>query len=664
MKSLSFPRSPLSQALAPWRLFFTTVVSTLALLAAQPAAAVMLDFEIFSGVDAPNTAVISGDGKVVAGVVPGSSGYQLFTWSKGEGYRQVGSARSVRGVSYDGKTIVGQSDNGYAYIWSVDDGFTDVGTLGGPESEARGVSDSGSAVVGFATNSASELRAFLWTKADNMKDLGTLSGDTGAWANGISGDGQVVVGASYKEGPSYVVDYKAVRWDVVSGTITELGSLGGTNSQALAANRDGSVIVGSSSVVDGQNTYHHAFRWTVAGGMQDLDKTPGNSSVANDVNADGSVVVGRSGDTAFRWTEPTGMTILGVLSGQSYSVATSVSDDGETVVGDSGGRAFIWNAAFGTPSGVIQDLDHLQTSLIQSADTVNQLVSNQTRRLRDLTQQQCQPGINQTYCLSGGSQSYAGGADNSDYQNDLQLSGGLRFNEQFTAGATLSIGASTLKDQDAEQNKAFGLGLWSAYQQNSDNTGWGGSASVALGKSDNTFERGVGLTDVQRARANLKMSSTAVRVAAHYGVQVGTSLVTPEVSLSHARTGQDGFTERNVAFPLTVDSSKSSQTYATVGVRSATPINAKGTLHLSLAVDTLLHDQTPAIEGHSNVPGLSRFKLDGRADKRRVVPMGVLGYSHALDENSTLGVGLQLSGGSFKGDRSVIGVGVKYSYAF
>ncbi|WP_158272503.1 autotransporter domain-containing protein [Pseudomonas sp. GV071] len=568
---------------------------------------------------------------------------------------------TVNAVSYDGKTIVGQSDNRHAYIWSVDDGFTDVGTLGGAVSGASGVSDNGNAVVGYAYNSANEVRAFLWTKAGNMQDLGTLPGDAGAWANGISGDGQVVVGATYKVGPSYAADYKAVRWDVASGTITDLGSLGGTISQAYAANRDGSVIVGSSQLIDGQT---HAFRWTEAGGMQDLDKTPGNSSVANDVNADGSVVVGQSGDTAFRWTEPTGMTSLGVLSGQSYSIATNVSDDGNTVVGDSGGRAFIWNAAFGTPAGVIQDLDHLQTSLIQSADTVNQLVSNQTRRLRDLTQQQCQPGINQTYCLGGGRQSYAGGADNSDYQNDLQLSGGLRFNEQFTAGATLSIGASTLKDQDAEQNKAFGLGLWSAYQQNSDNTGWGGSASVALGKSDNTFERGVGLTDVQRARANLKMSSTAVRVAAHYGVQVGTSLVTPEVSLSHARTGQDGFTERNVAFPLTVDSSKSSQTYATVGVRSATPINAKGTLHLSLAVDTLLHDQTPAIEGHSNVPGLSRFKLDGRADKRRVVPMGALGYSHALDENSTLGVGLQLSGGSFKGDRSVIGVGVKYSYAF
>jgi probable HAF family extracellular repeat protein len=660
MKTLSFPRSPLSQALTHWRLLSTTALSTLALLAAQPAAAVMLDFGSFSGVDAPRLPAISGDGKVVAGVVPGSHGSQLFTWSKGEGYRQVGSVRSVDAVSYDGKTIVGRGDNSHAYIWSVDNGFTDLGTLGGAVSGASGVNDNGSVVVGSATNSASELRAFLWTKADNMKDLGTLSGDTGAWANGISGDGQVVVGASYKEGPNYVDDYKAVRWDVASGTITELGSLGGTNSEAYAANRDGSVIVGFSSVVDGQNSYHHAFRWTEAGGMQDLDKTPGNSSLAYDVNADGSVVVGYSGSTAFRWTEPTGMISLGVLSGQSHSAATSVSDDGNTVVGESGGRAFIW-----TPdSPAIQDLDHLQTSLIQSADTVNQLVSNQTRRLRDLTQQQCQPGINQTYCLGGGSQSYAGGADNSDYQNDLQLSGGLRFNEQFTAGATLSIGASTLKDQDAEQNKAFGLGLWSAYQQNSDNTGWGGSASVALGKSDNTFERGVGLTDVQRARANLKMSSTAVRVAAHYGVQVGTTLVTPEVSLSHARTGQDGFTERNVAFPLTVDSSKSSQTYATVGVRSATPINAKGTLHLSLAVDTLLSDDTADIEGSSKVPGLSHFRFASSLEKRRAVPVVMAGYSHAINGNSTVSGGVQLGASPYQGERAVLGVGVQYRYAF
>jgi probable HAF family extracellular repeat protein len=657
MKTLSFPRSPLSQALTPWRLLSTTALSTLALLAAQPAAAVMLDFGSFSGVDAPRSPAISGDGKVVAGVVADSSGNQLFTWSKGEGYRQVGSMRIVYAVSYDGKTIVGQSDNAHAYIWSVDDGFTDLGTLGGLVSQARGVSDNGNAVVGYAYNSANEIRAFLWTKADNMKDLGTLSGDTGAWANGISGDGQVVVGASYKDGPSYAADYKAVRWDVASSTITDLGSLGGTYSQAHAANRDGSVIVGLSDWVDGQR---HAFRWTEAGGMQDLDKTPGNSSGALDVNADGSVVVGYSGDTAFRWTETTGMTSLGVLSGQSHSGATSVSDDGNTVVGESGDRAFIW-----TPdSPAMQDLDHLQTSLIQSADTVNQLVSNQTRRLRDITQQQCQPGINQTYCLGGGSQSYAGGADNSDYQNDLQLSGGLRFNEQFTAGATLSIGASTLKDQDAEQNKAFGLGLWSAYQQNSDNTGWGGSASVALGKSDNTFERGIGLTDVQRARANLKMSSTAVRVAAHYGVQVGTTLVTPEVSLSHARTEQNGFTERNVAFPLTVQSSSSRDTYASLGVRSATPITPKGTLHLSLAVDTLLSDDTADIEGSSKVPGLSHFRFASSLEKRSAVPVVMAGYSHAINGNSTVSGGVQLGASPYQGERAVLGVGVQYRYAF
>jgi probable HAF family extracellular repeat protein len=274
-----------------------------------------------------------------------------------------------------------------------------------------------------------------------MQDLGTLPGDAGAWANGISGDGQVVVGATYKVRPNYLVEYyKAVRWDVASGTITDLGSLGGTISEAYAANRDGSVIVGSSQLIDGQT---HAFRWTEAGGMQDLDKTPGNSSVANDVNADGSVVVGYSGDTAFRWTEPTGMISLGVLSGQSYSYATHVSDDGETVIGDSGGRAFIWNAAFGTPAGVIQDLDHLQTSLIQSADTVNHLMASQQRRLLDLNQSHCQPGAAQQYCLGLDATTYQGQGN----QRNLQSAGGLRLNEHYTVGVSAMLGASSLDVQ-------------------------------------------------------------------------------------------------------------------------------------------------------------------------------------------------------------------------
>ena len=131
-------------------------------------------------------------------------------------------------------------------------------------------------------------------------DLGTLGGtDSSAW--GISSDGSVVVGESLGSGgtPGH-----AFRW--TSGGMVDLGTLtGGTVSEAFDVNSNGSVVVG---VGDTSLSYTgHAFRWTAATGMVDLGTLGGDTSIARAVNSDGSVVVGGSDGPvgalhAFRWT--------------------------------------------------------------------------------------------------------------------------------------------------------------------------------------------------------------------------------------------------------------------------------------------------------------------------------------------------------------------------
>jgi len=110
-----------------------------------------------------------------------------------------------------------------------------------------------------------------------------------------------------------------------------------TYSDAWGVSADGSVAVGNSSSVSGEQ----AFRWTQATGMAGLGHLPGGSySVANGVAANGSVVVGAGSSVnaqyyeAFRWTARGGMTGLGDLPGAGFdSVATGVSADGSIVVG-------------------------------------------------------------------------------------------------------------------------------------------------------------------------------------------------------------------------------------------------------------------------------------------------------------------------------------------
>jgi len=662
MKSIPFIPSSLAKALTPWHFISATALVALTVLGSQPAQAVMLDLGSLPGnTDTVNAQAISGDGKVVVGQIGGTN-RELFRWTMDKGMTSLGPVDrvTVAGVSNDGTYVIGSYTNLLSFRWDAINGFVDLGTLGGSEVVARGISDDGSVIVGSTGNVGSWSSAFRWENGV-MQDIGAI-GSGGVIANGVSGDGRVAVGAS---------SGLAFRWDNTNG-MSDLGTLGGL-SEALAASRDGSVIVGYSAT-SGFFANQHAFRWTEQSGMQDLGTLGGQTSVANDINADGSVIVGKAqqadgADRAFLWTDATGMTSLGVLSGTTSSEATGVSDDGNTVVGTSGNRAFIWNESFVLPGlAGMQDLNYLQTSIIRSAVTVSHLTASQNRRLRDLAQEQCQPGAAQTYCLSLGSQNYRGDADSSATQKNLNLAAGMRLNEQYSAGVTGSLGRADLNVQSAEQKKAFALGVWGAFQQNADDTGWGAAASVAVGQSQNSFDRGMALTDVQRARANLDLTGTALRVAGNFGMRMNTplgdSLITPEVALSHVSTHQDGFTERSVAFPLTVKGSTEQRTYATFGVRSATQVSPKGTLNLALAVDTLLSDNTQGIEGHSKVPGLSRFNLDSSVDQRRVIPTATVGYSHALTANSALGGGVQAAASTHQGGAPLFGLGMQYRYSF
>ncbi len=231
-------------------------------------------------------------------------------------------------------------------VWMVVERLTWLGTLGGDESWAYGVSADGSVVVGWADNAAGGQRAFRWTAAAGMQDLGTLCGGWSA-AYGVSADGSVVVGAAYAP-----VFQRAFRWTAARG-MQDLGMLGGGWSVAYGVSADGSVVVGSAQNAAGK---WRAFRWTAARGMQDLGTLGGDASGARGVSADGSVVVGYAQNAAgqwraFRWTAAGGMQDLGTLGGGG-SEATAVSADGSVVVGwarNTAGqdRAFRWTAAGG-----------------------------------------------------------------------------------------------------------------------------------------------------------------------------------------------------------------------------------------------------------------------------------------------------------------------------
>lgn len=240
----------------------------------------------------------------------------------------------------------------YSLSAASEDGplFMGLGDLPGDifYSVANGVSGDGTVVVGSSV-SENGWEAFRWTFETGMIGLGDLPGGYFlSLATDASYDGSAIVGQGASEIRSESrysdVGREAFLWTEETGMVG-LGDLPESPfaSTAHAVSGNGLVVVGAGNETEAQNVFGSstAFRWTAESEMLALGALPGGSSYseAADVSADGSIVVGAAGSLttvrAFRWTEETGMATLAGESddGPVSSIANAVSADGEVIVG-------------------------------------------------------------------------------------------------------------------------------------------------------------------------------------------------------------------------------------------------------------------------------------------------------------------------------------------
>jgi probable HAF family extracellular repeat protein len=276
------------------------------------------------------------------GTLPGAPGLSsIATW--------ISPGGLISGVSQNGEIDpLGGFPVFHGVLWR-NGKIIDLQTLeGGYESQANAVNDQGQA-VGFASNTmddanslqalVTQTRAILWQNGA-MRDIGTLGG-TDAEALFINERGQIV-GQSYTAEsipPSNVhcagtpLTLHAFFWEY--GNMVDLGTLGGSCSFAYGLNGNGQVVGQATLAGDEQD---HPYIWE-HGKMKDLGALGGTYGYASWLNDLGEVVgaATNEGDQAllaFRWKDGA-MTKLGVLPGNACSVSDAINGSGQ-VVGGSG----------------------------------------------------------------------------------------------------------------------------------------------------------------------------------------------------------------------------------------------------------------------------------------------------------------------------------------
>ena len=277
--------------------------------------------------------------------------------------------------------VLGQASQNVYYnlplSWTQAGGVSGMPTLGatiagtggaGTGGKAEAVNNSG-VMAGYSfTGVGNTFHATKWDANGNAVDLGTLGGSFSE-AFDINNAGQVV-GYSYNTGNTQM---RPVVWSA-NGSPTDLGSLaGGPGGKALAINDLGEAVGYAFKPYDQWGSvYDRAVVWR-NGTVTELGTLGGNESFAYDINNLGQVVgTSQAGSRvgAFIWENGVMTEIIGVGPSIHGSLAYGINDHGQ-VVGESGmggvgdtSHAFIWQ------NGVTVDLNNVSITTVANGQWV------------------------------------------------------------------------------------------------------------------------------------------------------------------------------------------------------------------------------------------------------------------------------------------------------
>jgi probable HAF family extracellular repeat protein len=302
---------------------------------------------------------LGANGAVVVGSYREPSG---FYWMPTTGDIFIGGKGAVA-VSRDGRTIVGTGVDArgrqQAGLWQRATEWRLLGSIAPNAlpcddllSSSYDTSADGKVIVGLAWNGCRIARAFRWEESTGMVDLGSTVAGRSSRANGVSGDGSLVVGwQEHSTGPR-----QGARW--VNGRQELFAGPAGIVGEAHAVNTDGSIVVGQTcrfATAQAPND-QSAWIWSASNGVECVPvpqlRRPGFLGIMLATSDDGRVIGGAHSfgleSEAVLWIDRSPSYLRDYLRANGVTNAfegwintgfiTGVSPDGRVLVGYGAGR--------------------------------------------------------------------------------------------------------------------------------------------------------------------------------------------------------------------------------------------------------------------------------------------------------------------------------------
>lgn len=205
------------------------------------------------------------------------------------------------------------------------------------------------------------------TSLYSVTDLGKLPGSDFGSAQDINDFSQVVGSSFSYNTPLAPYDYRAFFWE--NGVMTDLGTLGGSNSIAADINNSGQVV-GSANLdrIDENGLeVRHTFLWSKASGMTDLTaEFLFFNTGATAINNLGQVIISTENHTAHLWENgiftnlclnPNGRCDVDDINDKGQAVGYIEVDQDGTIR-----HAFLWENGRITDLGTIGEVDNWSTA--------------------------------------------------------------------------------------------------------------------------------------------------------------------------------------------------------------------------------------------------------------------------------------------------------------